>query len=207
MARTSSSQRWLAEHFSDPYVKKAQAAGYRSRATFKLLEIQNKEKIIKPGMTIIDLGAAPGGWSQIAAELVGAKGRIIALDILPMEPLANVTCIQGDFREENVFEELLAAINNTQVDLVFSDMSPNISGNKHIDLPRSYHLADLSLDLVNRVLKEKGDLLIKVFQGTGFDELLKKMRNAFDRVIVCKPQASRARSNEKYFLGRGYNRK
>lgn len=206
MARTSSSKRWLAEHFKDPYVKKAQIEGYRSRAAFKLLEIQTKEKILKSGMTVVDLGAAPGGWSQVAADIVGAKGQVIALDILPMNPLPGVTFIQGDFREDSVLATLMQAINDSTVDLVLSDMAPNIGGNRHVDMPRVYYLVELSFDFAQSILREKGDFLVKVFQGTGFEEFLKKMRATFERVVICKPDASRGRSKEQYILGRGFKK-
>lgn len=207
MTRTKSSRRWLTEHFTDPYVKQAQAEGYRSRAVFKLLEIQAKDKLIKPGMTVVDLGAAPGGWSQVAVKQVGAKGRVVALDILPMDPIVGVEFIQGDFREQVVLDELLKITGDSSVDLVFSDIAPNMSGNKNVDLSRVYYIADLALDFVDKVLREGGAFLIKVFQGAGFEALLKKMRNEFKQVVIRKPQASRARSNETYLLGKGYTKK
>jgi 23S rRNA (uridine2552-2'-O)-methyltransferase len=204
MARSKTSGRWLREHFDDEYVKKAQKEGYRSRAVYKLLEIQDKDRILRPGMTVVDLGAAPGGWSQVAAELVGDNGRVVALDILPMDALAGVTFIQGDFREDEPFQALLDTLNGRPVDLVMSDMAPNISGMKSVDQPRGMYLVELAIDFARQVLRPGGDLLIKVFQGEGFDETLKGMRAAFDKVVVRKPKASRPRSREVYLLGRGY---
>lgn len=203
-SRKPSSQRWLKEHFSDPYVKLAQKKGYRSRAIFKLLELQERDHFIKPGMIIVDLGAAPGGWSQAAKEILGSKGQIIALDILPMEPITGVEFIQGDFTETEVFEQLLACINHRPIDLVISDMAPNMSGMSVIDQPRVMYLAELALDLAKKVLKPGGGLLIKVFQGEGFDALLKELRHSFDKVVIRKPKASRARSSEVYLLARGF---
>ena len=202
--RSKSSRRWLDEHFDDAYVKKAQKHGYRSRAAFKLLELQNKDRFIKPGETIVDLGAAPGGWSQVAAELAGNTGRVIALDILPIEPITGVECLQGDFTEQKVFDQLLATIGSNKAGLVLSDMAPNISGIKAVDQPKSIYLAELAVDLAQKVLVNQGDLLIKVFQGEGFDELLRQIRALFNKVIIRKPQASRSRSREVYILARGY---
>ncbi|NNG13879.1 MAG: 23S rRNA (uridine(2552)-2'-O)-methyltransferase RlmE, partial [Gammaproteobacteria bacterium] len=182
MARSKSSSRWLKEHFDDEYVKMAQKEGYRSRAIYKLLEIQEKDRLIKQGMTIVDLGAAPGGWSQLAANLVGRKGRVIALDILPMASLGDVEIIEGDFREDAVMEQLLESLNNQKVDLVMSDMAPNMSGMSGVDQPRAMYLAELTFDLANKVLREGGDILVKVFQGEGFDEYLRSLRAAFTKV-------------------------
>lgn len=202
--RSKSSRRWLDEHFDDSYVKKAQKQGYRSRAAFKLLEIQQKDRLIKPGENVIDLGAAPGGWSQVAAELVGSKGRVIALDILPIDPIAGVECLQGDFTEQVIFDHLLEVLGSDRVGLVLSDMAPNISGIKAVDQPRSIYLAELAVDLAQKVLVSQGDLLIKVFQGEGFDELLAQIRELFTKVLIRKPQASRSRSREVYILARGF---
>lgn len=204
MKKSKSSQRWLKEHFSDPYVKEAQKKGYRSRAVFKLLEIQERDRLLKPGMTILDLGAAPGGWSQIAREIIGAKGRIIALDILPMDPLPGVEFIQGDFTEQQVFEQLLAYLNNVPVDLVISDMAPNMSGMSVIDQPRVMYLGELALDLAKKVLKPGGSFLVKAFQGEGFDTYIKDLRYNFEKVLTRKPKASRSRSSEVYLLARGF---
>ena len=204
MARSKSSSRWLNEHFNDEYVKKAQQEGYRSRAIYKLLEIQEKDRIIKPNMKIVDLGAAPGGWSQLASNLVGKNGQVIALDVLPMSSLARVEIIEGDFRDETVLEQVLIILNKHKVDLVMSDMAPNMSGMPDVDLPRAMYLAELSLDLADKVLKKGGDILVKVFQGEGFDEYLASMRSAFTKVQSRKPKASRPRSREVYLLGRGF---
>ena len=203
--RSKSSRRWLDEHFDDAYVKKAQKQGYRSRAAYKLLELQQKDRLIKPGDIVIDLGAAPGGWSQVAAELVGSQGRVIALDILPIEPLAGVLCLQGDFTEQVVFDQLFEVLGSEKASLVLSDMAPNISGIKAVDQPKSMYLAELAVDLAQKVLVSRGDLLIKVFQGEGFDELLRHIRQLFNKVIIRKPHASRSRSREVYILARGFN--
>lgn len=205
MKRSKSSQDWLKRHFDDPYVKEAQKAGYRSRAVFKLMEIQEKDHILKPGMVVIDLGAAPGGWSQITAPIVGKKGAVFALDILGIEPIREVTFIQGDFTEQGVYERLMTALDGREVDLVMSDMAPNISGMKAVDQPRVMYLAELALDLARSVLKPGGDFLAKVFQGEGFDMYLKELRETFDNVVVRKPRASRPKSREVYLLARGFN--
>ena len=202
MSRSKSSKRWLKEHFDDEYVKKAQERGYRSRAIFKLEEIQEKSRIIKKGMVVVDLGAAPGGWAQLAADLVGERGRVIALDILPMDPLAGVEVIQGDFREQAVLAGLLETLGGQPVDLVISDMAPNISGMKAVDQPRAMYLAELAVELARTVLKPGGDLLFKAFQGEGFDALLAELRREFRQVSIRKPKASRPRSREVYVLAR-----
>ncbi len=204
VSRSKSSSRWLQEHFNDPYVRKAQAQGYRSRAVFKLLEIQQKDRLLRPGMTVIDLGAAPGSWSQVAAGLVGDKGLLIASDILPMEPLPGVHFVLGDFREEAVFAALLAVLGDRQADLVISDMAPNMSGERSVDQPRAMYLAELALELARRVLRPGGDLLVKTFQGEGVDAYRKEMRQSFRQLLVRKPGASRARSSEVYLLGREF---
>jgi len=204
MGRSKSSHNWLREHFDDVYVKKAQQDGYRSRAVYKLLELNDRDHFIKPGMTIVDLGAAPGGWSQLASHLVGDHGRVVALDILPMDALAGVDFIQGDFREQEVLDQLLATLNGAPVDLVMSDMAPNISGNKSVDMPRAMYLAELALDLARQVLKPGGDLVMKVFQGEGFDALMQELKGSFDKVVIRKPKASRPRSKEVYILARGH---
>ena len=203
MARSKSSHRWLREHFDDEYVKKAQREGYRSRAVYKLDEIQQKDRIIKPGMAIVDLGAAPGSWSQYASGLLGGKGRVVAMDILPMEPLPGVTFVQGDFREDDVLDKLLQALEGQQVDLVMSDMAPNISGMDAVDQPRAMYLAELAVDFAERVVRPEGDLLIKVFQGEGFDELVRGLRSHYQKVVIRKPRASRTRSREVYALATG----
>lgn len=203
MSKSKSSQRWLQEHESDVYVQRARQDGYRSRATYKLLEINEKDRLFKPGMTVVDLGAAPGGWSQMAARLVGDKGRVIAMDILPMDGLAGVAFLQGDFREQDVLEQLLKMIGDQGVDLVISDMAPNISGMGVVDQPRAMYLAELALDMARQVLKPGGDFLVKVFQGEGFDEHMRDVRSSFNKVITRKPKASRPRSREVYLLARG----
>lgn len=200
MKRSKSSQNWLKRHFDDPYVKQAKKAGYRSRAVFKLLEIQEKKRIIKPGQVIVDLGAAPGGWAQAAVPLVGKRGAVIAVDILPIAPIEGVVFIQGDFTEQDVHEQLLVAINRRDVDLVMSDMAPNISGLKAVDQPRAMYLAELALDFARGALKPGGDFLVKVFQGEGFDEYLKDVRGSFKKVVIRKPKASRPKSREVYLL-------
>jgi 23S rRNA (uridine2552-2'-O)-methyltransferase len=204
VARSKTSHNWLKEHFDDPYVKMAQKDGYRSRASYKLLEIQEKDKIIRPGMTVIDLGAAPGGWSQVTSRLIGGQGRLIASDILEMDSIPDVTFIQGDFTEDAVLTQILEAVGNTQVDLVISDMAPNMSGLAAVDMPRAMFLSELALDLAGRVLRPGGDFLIKVFQGEGFDVFHKSVRQVFDKVQMRKPLASRDRSREQYLLGRGF---
>ncbi|TDR39438.1 23S rRNA Um-2552 2'-O-methyltransferase [Tahibacter aquaticus] len=202
-SRSKSSQRWLQEHFKDPYVKKAQAEGYRSRAVFKLDELLERDDLLKPGMTVVDLGAAPGGWSQLVNEKLKGRGRIVALDILPMQGISGVDFICGDFREEAVLAQLEAQLNGAQVDLVLSDMAPNMSGVDLVDQTRAMHLSELALDFSGRWLKPGGDFLIKLFQGIGFDEYVRNLRTAFTRVSIRKPKASRARSNEVYALARG----
>ena len=203
MARSKSSHRWLREHFDDEYVKKAQREGYRSRAVYKLDEIQQKDRLIKPGMAMVDLGAAPGSWSQYASGLLGSKGRVVAMDILPMEPLPGVTFVQGDFREDDVLEQLLQALQGQEIDLVMSDIAPNISGMEAVDQPRSMYLAELAVDFSERVVRPGGELLIKVFQGEGFDELVRSLRSHYQKVAIRKPKASRPRSREVYALARG----
>lgn len=204
MSRSKTSQRWLNEHVNDVYVKQAKKQGYRTRACFKLLEINEKDHLFQPGMTVIDLGAAPGGWSQVATELLDGKGTIIASDILPMDALANVQFIQGDFTEDAVFEHIMAAVNNSPVDLVMSDMAPNMSGMKDIDQPRSMYLVELAVDLAKQVLVNDGVFLAKVFQGEGFQELQQDLRQYFKQVMIRKPAASRARSSEVYILAKGF---
>ncbi|KAF1056933.1 MAG: Ribosomal RNA large subunit methyltransferase E [Pseudomonas delhiensis] len=204
MARSKTSHRWLKEHFDDPYVKMAQRDGYRSRASYKLLEIQEKDRILRPGMTVVDLGAAPGGWSQVTSRVIGDKGTLIASDILPMDSIPDVTFIQGDFTEDQVFAQLLEAIGENPVDLVISDMAPNMSGLPAVDMPRAMFLCELALDLCTRVLRPGGDFLIKIFQGEGFDAYLKMVRENFDKVQMRKPLSSRDRSREQYLLARGF---
>lgn len=202
-SRSKSSQRWLHEHFKDPYVKKAQAEGYRSRAVFKLDELIDRDDLLKPGMTVVDLGAAPGGWSQLVNEKLRSRGRIVALDILPMQGISGVDFICGDFREDSVLAELEARLQGARVDLVLSDMAPNMSGVDLVDQARAMHLSELALDFASRWLKPGGDFLIKLFHGVGFDDYVRNLRTAFTRVSIRKPKASRARSNEVYALARG----
>lgn len=202
--RSKSSANWLREHFNDPFVKQAQKDGYRSRASYKLLEIQEKDRLIRPGMSVIDLGAAPGGWSQVTSRLIGGQGRLIASDILEMDSIADVTFIQGDFTHDEVLQRILEAVGDSHVDLVISDMAPNMSGTPAVDIPRAMFLCELALDLATRVLRPGGDFLIKIFQGEGFDVYLKDVRSKFDKVQMRKPSSSRDRSREQYLLGRGF---
>lgn len=204
MARSKTSKQWLKEHFDDVYVRKSQEQGYRSRASFKLLEIQEQDKLIRPGMTVVDLGAAPGGWSQVAATLVGDNGRVIASDILKMDALAGVEFLQGDFTEQEVLQRLLKSLGDKAAGLVISDMAPNMSGMKDIDQPRVMHLAELALDLARSVLIPNGSFLVKVFQGEGYEALQRELRASFKTVKVRKPKASRARSSEIYLLAAGF---
>lgn len=194
----------MQEHVNDPYVKQAQKEGYRSRSSYKLIELNEKDRLIRPGMLILDLGSAPGGWSQVAGRLVGEKGRVLATDILPMEPLKNVDFIQGDFTEEAVFNRILAALDGAKVDLVISDISPNITGIDSADQGSSIYLVELALDMVRRVLKPKGNFVAKVFQGSGSDAYLKDVRTSFEKVSVRKPAASRPRSREVYVVAKGF---
>ncbi|MBC3504157.1 23S rRNA (uridine(2552)-2'-O)-methyltransferase RlmE [Pseudomonas sp. SWRI59] len=202
--RSKSSANWLREHFNDPFVKQAQKDGYRSRASYKLLEIQEKDRLIRPGMSVIDLGAAPGGWSQVTSRLIGGQGRLIASDILEMDSIPDVTFIQGDFTHDEVLQQILEAVGDSHVDLVISDMAPNMSGTPEVDMPRAMFLCELALDLATRVLKPGGDFLIKIFQGEGFDMYLKDVRTKFDKVQMRKPSSSRDRSREQYLLGKGF---
>ncbi len=204
MAKSNSSQRWLKEHFDDPYVKKAQKMHYRSRACFKLIELHDKDRLLKSGMTVVDLGAAPGGWSQVAVEKVGDKGHVIASDILPMDPIAGVDFLQGDFTEASVYDELLELIGDRKVDLVISDMAPNMSGVKAIDQSKSIYLVELALDMAIKVLKPNGQFVTKVFHGAGFDDYMKACRSSFKKVVTRKPDASRARSPEVYLVASGF---
>lgn len=202
MGRTVSSQRWLHEHFTDPYVQRAKQEGWRSRAVYKLMEMQEKDRILRPGQVVVDLGAAPGGWSQYAAGVIGDKGRLFALDILPMDSFAGVDFIQGDFTEQAVFEQLLARLDGRTVDVVLSDMAPNMSGQGSVDQPRAMYLAELALDFAQRVLGPQGVYLVKLFQGAGFDAYLRDLRAQFASVTMRKPDASRSRSREVYALAR-----
>ncbi|KTD42595.1 ribosomal RNA large subunit methyltransferase J [Legionella parisiensis] len=205
MKRTKSSKRWLQEHFDDVYVKKAQLEGYRSRAVYKLKEVDEKESLLKPGMTVVDLGAAPGGWTQYVSERLQGRGRIVALDILPMDALPDVDFVLGDFREDEVLQKLIDLIPEQSVDLILSDMAPNMSGTTAIDIPRAMYLVELAFDFAEKMLKPGGSMLIKIFHGAGFDELVKQARFSFEKVVIRKPSASRARSKETYLLAKGYN--
>lgn len=202
--KRSSSKAWLKEHREDPYVQQAQRDGYRSRACYKLLELQARDGLLSTGMSVLDLGSAPGGWSQVAAQLVGHDGRVIASDILPMDSLAGVEFIRGDFTEDAVFERILQAIGDTPIDVVISDMAPNMSGMNAVDQPRSMYLVELALDMARRVLARNGSFVAKVFQGEGFDALVSEARDAFARVVTRKPESSRARSREVYLVAKGF---
>ncbi len=204
MAKTKSSKGWLKEHFDDPYVKMAQEDGVRSRAVYKLQEIDDKDKLLKPGLNVVDLGAAPGGWSEYVAKKLKGKGRIVATDILEMDYLHGVDFVQGDFREELVLDKILNQLENNVVDLVLSDMAPNISGVDSIDQPASMYLVELALDFARQTLSKEGRFLVKVFQGSGFDPYLQSVRNNFKQVKIRKPKASRARSREVYILAQGF---
>ncbi|MGC1386382.1 MAG: 23S rRNA (uridine(2552)-2'-O)-methyltransferase RlmE [Steroidobacteraceae bacterium] len=202
--RSKSSARWLSEHASDEYVKRAQREGWRSRAVFKLAEIQQGERLLRPGIRCVDLGAAPGGWSQYAARIVGGTGRIVATDILPMDSIAGVDFVQGDFREQGVLEQVMSHVGAAKVDLVLSDMAPNMAGIDAVDQPRSIYLAELALEFAERVLAPGGDTLVKLFQGAGFDQIIKDARRRYGRVVTKKPKASRSRSPEIYLLARQF---
>lgn len=203
MAKSKSSKRWLAEHFDDHYVRLAQQQGLRSRSAFKLLEMHEKYGLVKPGMTVVDLGAAPGGWCQVVRPLVGDTGRLIGLDVLDMEPVPGVEFIRGDFTEDEPLAQLEQALQGRPVDLVLSDMAPNMSGMAAIDQARAMYLAELALEFAREHLRPGGDFLIKLFQGADFDAFVAEARALFDKVLVRKPKASRARSREVYLLARG----
>ncbi|QIQ20706.1 23S rRNA (uridine(2552)-2'-O)-methyltransferase RlmE [Zophobihabitans entericus] len=201
--RSASSARWLDEHFSDRFVQQAQKKGLRSRAWFKLEELQQNDKLFKPGMTVVDLGAAPGGWSQYVASIIGQKGRIIACDLLPMDPIVGVDFLQGDFRDEQVLSTLLERVGSEKVQVVMSDMAPNMSGQPAVDIPRAMYLVELALEMCKDVLAPGGSFIVKVFQGDGFDAYLKEVREMFTKVKIRKPEASRARSREVYIVATG----
>jgi 23S rRNA (uridine2552-2'-O)-methyltransferase len=204
MARSKTSKKWLDEHVNDPYVKKAQADGYRSRASYKIIEINDKDKLFKQGSVVMDLGAAPGGWSQVVAPMVGDSGRVVASDILHMDGIAGVDFVQGDFTEAEVYDEILRVLNDAKVDAVISDMAPNMSGVNTTDQHASMYLVELALDMARNVLKPGGHFCAKVFQGVGSEEFVKDVRGSFDKVIVRKPAASRPRSREVYIVGKGF---
>src|SRR5271169_4315737 len=202
--RSKSSSRWLAEHANDEFVKRAVSEGWRSRAVFKLKQIQETERLLRPGIRLVDLGSAPGGWSQYAARIVGGKSRIVATDILPMDAIPGVDFVQGDFREAAILEAVLRCVGADKVNLVLSDMAPNMSGIDAVDQPRSMHLAELALEFAEQVLAPGGDLLVKLFQGAGFEEIIRDARSRFGRVVTKKPKASRTRSPEIYLLAREF---
>lgn len=204
MVRSKSSKEWLDRHVNDEYVQRAQVDGYRSRAVYKLLEIQQRDQLIRPGQVVVDLGAAPGGWSQVAQALVGEKGAVLALDILPMDAITGVTIIEGDFREQQPLDKLGEELNGRDVDLVISDMAPNLSGMASVDQPRSIYLCELALDFAAQTLKPGGDFLTKIFQGEGFDAYMRQLRENFASVVTRKPQSSRSKSSEVYLIGRDF---
>lgn len=204
MARSKSSDRWLKEHFDDVWVKKSRQDGYRSRASYKLIDLDSKDRLFRPGQTVVDLGAAPGGWTQVAVEKVGDKGVVVASDILPMDPIAGVDFVQGDFTEQSVFDELMAVLGDRPVDVVISDMAPNMTGNPAADIPRAMALVELALDMATQVLRPGGVFVAKVFQGEGFDSLLAEMKRSFSSVVSRKPDSSRARSREVYLVCKGF---
>jgi len=204
VARSKSSSRWLQEHVSDPFVKQAQKEGYRARSAYKLLELDGKDRLFRPGMRVLDLGSAPGGWSQVASRLVGDQGQVIATDILPMDALRGVEFVQGDFREQPVMDQILERLGGEPVDVVLSDMSPNISGISSADQAASIYLLELALDMTRHVLKPGGTFVGKLFQGVGSDDYLKELRKLFAKVIIRKPSASRSRSREVYFVAKGF---
>lgn len=201
MKPSKTSKAWMQEHLNDEYVKRAQKDGYRARAAYKLLEIDDKDKLIKPGMTVVDLGSTPGSWSQVAVQRIKGQGRVIALDILDMHPIPGVEFICGDFREEAVLKQLEASLNQKPVDLVIADMAPNMSGLKDVDQAGASYLTELALDFCQQWLKPGGHFLVKVFIGSGFDDIVKQMRGQFEKVVTRKPKASRDRSSEVYLLG------
>jgi 23S rRNA (uridine2552-2'-O)-methyltransferase len=202
--KTTSSKKWLTEHMNDPFVKQAQKEGFRARSAYKLKEIQEKDNLIKPGMIVVDLGSTPGAWCQMASIFMKKQGKIFAIDILPMDLLPGVEFIQGDFREQNVFDELVTKMAGKKADVVLSDLSPNLSGIRSMDQPRTLYLCEIALDFARLSLKPGGSFLVKIFQGEGFIEYLKEMRQSFDKVTTRKPEASRDRSNECYLLGKGF---
>lgn len=204
MSRGKTSKAWMREHINDPYVQRAKVDGYRSRAAYKLLELDKKDRLFVPGQLLVDLGAAPGSWSQVALARIGGKGRVVAVDLLPMASLPGVQFVQGDFREQEVLDALMIALGGRKADLVISDLAPNISGIGVSDQARSIHLCELALEFARQCLKPGGALLVKVFQGTGFTEFLAGMRKSFVKVGSRKPDASRGRSSEMYLLGRGF---
>lgn len=204
MAKPKPSKKWMEDHLNDPYVKKAQVDGYRSRASYKLIEINEKDQLVRPGNIVMDLGSAPGGWSQVLAPMVGDAGRVIASDILPMDSIVGVSFLQGDFTDEAVYNAILKELGDDRVDTVVSDMAPNLSGNNTTDQYSSIYLVELALDMTRNVLKPGGGFCAKVFQGVGYEEYVKEVRQSFSKVIIRKPAASRPRSREVYVVGKGF---
>ncbi len=204
MTRTKSSSEWLRRHVNDPYVKQAQLDGYRSRSAYKLIELNEKDRLIKPGMRILDLGSAPGGWSQVAGKLVGRKGRVLATDILPMDPIDNVDFVQGDFNDDAVVAQLLEWLEGGKFDLIISDIAPNLSGIDSADQAGSMYFLELALDTVRKTLKTGATFAAKMFQGSGSDEYVKELRKSFEKVLIRKPAASRAQSREVYIVAKGF---
>ena len=204
MPRTKSSSEWLRRHVNDPFVKQAQLDGYRSRSAYKLIELNEKDRLIKPGMRIMDLGSAPGGWSQVAGKLVGKKGRVLATDILPMDPVTNVDFIQGDFTDDTIVEQLLAWLEGGKFDLIVSDIAPNLSGIDSADQAGSMYFLELALDIVRKTLKPGANFAAKMFQGSGSDDYVKELRKSFEKVLIRKPAASRAQSREVYIVAKGF---
>jgi 23S rRNA (uridine2552-2'-O)-methyltransferase len=204
MPRSKSSNEWLRRHVNDPYVKQAQLDGYRSRSAYKLIELHEKDRLLKPGMKVLDLGSAPGGWSQVAGKLVGAKGRVLATDILPMGSLANVDFIQGDFNDEAIVTQILEWLGDGKFDLIVSDIAPNITGIDSADQASSMYFLELALDTVRKTLKPGATFVAKMFQGAGSDEYLKDLRKSFEKVLIRKPAASRPKSREVYVVAKGF---
>ena len=204
MPRSKSSNEWLRRHVNDPFVKQAQVDGYRSRSAYKLVELNEKDRLIKPGMRILDLGSAPGGWSQVAGRLVGRKGRVLATDILPMDRVPNVNFIQGDFTDDTIIEQLLGWLDGGKFDLIISDIAPNLSGIDSADQAGSMYLLELALDSVKKMLKPGASFAAKMFQGSGSDEYVKELRKSFEKVLIRKPQASRKESREVYIVAKGF---
>jgi 23S rRNA (uridine2552-2'-O)-methyltransferase len=204
MPRTKSSSEWLRRHVNDPYVKQAQLDGYRSRSAYKLIELNEKDRLIKPGMRILDLGSAPGGWSQVAGKLVGKKGRVLATDILPMDPIVNVDFIQGDFNDDAVVAQLLEWLGEGKFDLIISDIAPNLSGIDSADQAGSMYFLELALDTVRKTLKPGANFAAKMFQGSGSDDYVKELRKSFEKVLIRKPDASRKESREVYIVAKGF---
>jgi 23S rRNA (uridine2552-2'-O)-methyltransferase len=204
MPRSKSSNEWLRRHVNDPFVKQAQLDGYRSRSAYKLIELNEKDRLIKPGMRILDLGSAPGGWSQVAGKLVGRKGRVLATDILPMDPIPNVDFIQGDFTDDKVVEQLLAWLDGGRFDLIISDIAPNLSGIDSADQAGSMYFLELALDIVRKTLKRGANFAAKMFQGSGSDDYVRELRKSFEKVLIRKPAASRAQSREVYIVAKGF---